>query len=276
MKKQTTTSHQISKLNAILIHVSLLCLSFGCGGKQSGATATESSKTESSSTEAARAEMVRTTIEARGVKDSRVLDAMRAEPREEYMPKEKHEFAYDDAAVQIGWGQTISRPYIVGLMTSLLKIEPTSRVLEIGTGSGYQAAILDRLAGQVFSIEIVEPLCKQAAESLKRMGHGRVQGRCGDGYVGWPEEAPFDRVILTAAPPEIPQALIDQLKPGGRLVAPVGGKSQVQELEVIDKLADGTIKRENYRDVHFVPMVHAADPNEAAPAATSDQSTNSK
>jgi protein-L-isoaspartate(D-aspartate) O-methyltransferase len=271
MKKQNTYPSSSSKLNPILITVLLMCSAVGCGKKPSGKSASMAGNSETPSTADARAEMVRTTIAARGVKDPRVLEAMRTEPREEYMPKEKREYAYDDAAVQIGWGQTISRPYIVGLMTSLLNIQPSSRVLEIGTGSGYQAAILDRLAGQVFSIEIVEPLCKQAAETLQRMGHGRVQRRCGDGYKGWPEEAPFDRVILTAAPPKIPQALIDQLKPGGRLVAPVGGESQV--LEVIEKLNDGTIKRDIYRDVHFVPMVHTADSQGAAPAATDSQST---
>jgi protein-L-isoaspartate(D-aspartate) O-methyltransferase len=204
----------------------------------------------------ARAEMVRTTIEARGIKDMRVLQAMRAEPREAYLPAEKRAYAYDDAAVTIGWEQTISRPFIVALMSSLLAPDRNSKVLEIGTGSGYQAAILDRLSGSVYSIEIVEPLCKRARANLDRLGHQRVRSRCGDGYQGWPEEAPFDRIILSAAPPEIPPTLIQELKPGGRLVAPVGEQAH-DVLVVLDKGADGTITRRTQRGVAFVPMVHA-------------------
>jgi protein-L-isoaspartate(D-aspartate) O-methyltransferase len=200
--------------------------------------------------------MVRASIEARGIKDQRVLQAMRAEPREEYMPAEKRQYAYDDAAVKIGWQQTISRPFIVALMSSLLDLDADSKVLEIGTGSGYQAAILDHLAGSVYSIEIVEPLCKRARANLDRLGHHRIHTRCGDGYRGWPEAAPFDRIILTAAPPEIPQTLIDELKPGGRLVAPVGEGSH-DELVVLEKRADGTVTQKIQRGVAFVPMVHA-------------------
>jgi protein-L-isoaspartate(D-aspartate) O-methyltransferase len=204
----------------------------------------------------AREEMVRTTIESRGIGDRRVLQAMRAEPREDYLPEEKRSFAYQDTALKIGWEQTISRPFIVALMSSLLAPQPDSRVLEIGTGSGYQAAILDHLAKAVYSIEIVEPLCKRARANLDRLGHDRVRTRCGDGYLGWPEAAPFDRIILTAAPPEIPQALIDQLKPGGRLVAPVG-KEAHDVLVILEKRADGTVARRVQRGVAFVPMVHA-------------------
>ncbi len=204
----------------------------------------------------AREEMVRTTIESRGIGDRRVLQAMRAEPREDYVPEEKRSFAYEDTALQIGWEQTISRPFIVALMSSLLAPEPDSRVLEIGTGSGYQAAILDHLAKEVYSIEIVEPLCQKARANLDRLGHDRIKTRCGDGYLGWPEAAPFDRIILTAAPPEVPQALIDQLKPGGRLVAPVG-KEAHDVLVVLEKRADGTVARRVQRGVAFVPMVHA-------------------
>jgi protein-L-isoaspartate(D-aspartate) O-methyltransferase len=180
--------------------------------------------------------MVRASIEARGIKDQRVLQAMRAEPREEYMPAEKRQYAYDDAAVKIGWQQTISRPFIVALMSSLLD--------------------LDHLAGSVYSIEIVEPLCKRARANLDRLGHHRIHTRCGDGYRGWPEAAPFDRIILTAAPPEIPQTLIDELKPGGRLVAPVGEGAH-DELVVLEKRADGTVTQKIQRGVAFVPMVHA-------------------
>jgi protein-L-isoaspartate(D-aspartate) O-methyltransferase len=204
----------------------------------------------------AREKMVRTTLEGRGIADQRVLQAMRAEPREEYMPSEKRAYAYEDAAVKIGAEQTISRPFIVALMSSLLGPDPQSKVLEIGTGSGYQAAILDRLAARVYSIEIVDALCRRARANLDRLGHRRIQTRCGDGYQGWPEAAPFDRIILTAAPPEIPPALLAQLKPGGRLVAPVGEDAH-DVLVVIDKGADGVITRRTQRGVAFVPMVHA-------------------
>jgi protein-L-isoaspartate(D-aspartate) O-methyltransferase len=139
-------------------------------------------------------------------------------------------------------------------MTALLEVEPTSRVLEIGTGSGYQAAILDRLAAEVYSIELVTPLCERAKKDLARLGHARVQVRCGDGYHGWPEAAPFDRIVLTAAPPEVPQALLDQLKPGGRLVAPVG--TDVQQLVVVTRAADGSYATALHDWVRFVPMRH--------------------
>jgi len=204
----------------------------------------------------AREEMVRTALEARGITDERTLQAMRVEPREEYMPAEKRAHAYEDAAVKIGWEQTISSPFMVALMSSLLEPDPNDKVLEIGTGSGYQAAILDRLAGSVYSIEILEPLCRRARGNLDRLGHQRVHIRCGDGYEGWPEAAPFDRIILTAAPPSVPEALLHQLKPGGRMVAPVGEKAR-DFLVILEKGADGTVTKRIQRDVAFVPMVHA-------------------
>ncbi|MCC6860414.1 MAG: protein-L-isoaspartate(D-aspartate) O-methyltransferase [Bryobacterales bacterium] len=199
--------------------------------------------------------MVREQIEARGVRNPDVLRAMREVPRHLYMPEAVRGMAYRDHPVPIGHGQTISQPYIVGLMTELLDVRKSHRVLEIGTGSGYQAAVLAPLVKQVYSMEIVAELAKSAQASLAAQGVGNVSVRHGDGYQGWPEEAPFDRIILTAAPPEVPQALVDQLKPGGKLVAPVGSSALGQELIVLEKRADGSIRRRSTIGVMFVPMV---------------------
>jgi len=205
--------------------------------------------------EAQRAEMVRTQIEARGVKDPETLRAMRETPRALCMPEAVRPQAYEDRPVPIGYGQTISQPYIVGLMTSLLHAEKRHKVLEIGTGSGYQAAVLSELAGRVFTMEIVPQLARSAEGTLKKLGYANVAVRLGDGYRGWPEQAPFDRIILTAAPPEVPKTLLNQLAPGGRLVAPEGGAILGQELVVIEKSMDGKLKKRNVRPVAFVPMV---------------------
>ncbi len=210
---------------------------------------------------AARARMVQQQIEDRGVKDARVLKVMREVPRHLFMPEEVRHLAHEDQPVPIGRGQTISQPYIVGFMTELLKVAPDSNVLEIGTGSGYQAAVLGRLANHVYTIEIVPELAAWSTAVLKKLEFANVTPRLGDGYKGWPERAPFDRIILTAAPPEIPKALIDQLKPGGRLVAPVGRSVWEQELVVIDKSADGKLNRRSVLPVRFVPMVPGKQPN---------------
>jgi protein-L-isoaspartate(D-aspartate) O-methyltransferase len=171
------------------------------------------------------------------------------------MPEAARPMAYEDHPVPIGYGQTISQPYIVGLMTELLAPDRKHKVLEIGTGSGYQAAVLAALGGQVYSIEIVPELARAAAATLKKLGYANVTVRLGDGYKGWPEEAPFDRIILTAAPPEIPRTLLDQLKPGGKLVAPEGSSVFGQQLVVVDKTVDGKLKRRSVLPVMFVPMV---------------------
>lgn len=202
-----------------------------------------------------RAHMVRTQIEERGVRNPDVLRVMRSVPRHLFMPENVRGLAYGDYPVRVGYGQTISQPYIVGFMTELLAAGRTHTVLEIGTGSGYQAAVLSRLARRVYSIEIVPELARSAAATLKRLGYDNVTVRLGDGYQGWPEQAPFDRVILTAAPPQVPQELIDQLKPGGRLVAPEGSSAFGQQLVVIDKNADGKVTRKAVLPVMFVPMV---------------------
>ncbi len=202
-----------------------------------------------------RAHMVRTQIEDRGVRNPDVLRVIESVPRHLFMPENVRGLAYGDHPVRLGYGQTISQPYIVGLMTELLAAGRTHTVLEVGTGSGYQAAVLSKLAQSVYSIEIVPELARSAAATLKNLGYDNVTVRLGDGYRGWPEQAPFDRVILTAAPPRIPQELIDQLKPGGRLVAPEGSSAVGQQLVVIGKSADGKITRKAVLPVMFVPMV---------------------
>ena len=193
-------------------------------------------------------------IEKRGIHDADVLRAMHAVPRQEFVPKDLATFAYDDRPLDIGYGATISQPYIVAAMTQLLEVRKHHRVLEIGTGSGYQAAVLAELAGHVYSVERVLELARTAAEKLWRLGYRNVAVRHGDGYQGWREHSPYDRIVLTAAPPELPTALVDQLAPAGRLVAPVGG-SENQQLQVIDKATSGAIHRRSEFPVLFVPMV---------------------
>jgi len=204
---------------------------------------------------ALREAMVRTQLEARDITDVRVLAAMRTVPRHEFVPEAVVAHAYDDAPLPIGHQQTISQPYIVALMTQHADIQPADRVLEIGTGSGYQAAVLAEVAKDVYSIEIVEPLARQAERTLKRLGYERVHVRHGDGYRGWPDAAPCDAILVTAAPETVPQPLLDQLAPGGRLVVPVG--TVVQELEV-HRRTDGGIRIEHVAPVRFVPMTGEA------------------
>ncbi|MDZ7346817.1 MAG: protein-L-isoaspartate(D-aspartate) O-methyltransferase, partial [candidate division KSB1 bacterium] len=173
-----------------------------------------------------REKMVQFQIKARGVSDPKVLQAMLRVPRHEFVPATYRDDAYEDFPLPIGYGQTISQPYIVAYMTEALHLKGGEKVLEIGTGSGYQAAVLAEIAGQVYSIEIVEPLCREAAQRLQQLGYANVSVRCGDGYAGWPEAAPFDAIILTAAPEEIPQPLVEQLGEGGRMILPLGRFSQ--------------------------------------------------
>ena len=202
-----------------------------------------------------RERMVKEQIEARGVRRSDVLAAMRAVPRHLFVSSDMTAYAYRDSPLPIGYGQTISQPYIVAVMTELLDVAQGQKVLEIGTGSGYQAAVLARLAGSVYTIEIVAPLGERAAKLLQDQGCQNTEVRIGDGYRGWPEQAPFDRIILTAAPPEIPKALLDQLKPWGRLVAPVGQGPFAQDLVVVEKSASGKLTTRKVLPVAFVPMV---------------------
>lgn len=199
----------------------------------------------------AREQMVIEQIEARGLRDRRVLAALRKVPRHAFVPEAQQARAYEDRPLPIGHGQTISQPYVVAFMTELARIGPEDRVLEIGTGSGYQAAILAELAREVFSIEIVAPLAERAREVLARLGYENVHVRTGDGHAGWPEEAPFDAIVVTAAPPEVPRALLEQLAVGGRLVAPVGVGSQA--LQIHTRTPDG-FEVEESLPVRFVPM----------------------
>jgi protein-L-isoaspartate(D-aspartate) O-methyltransferase len=202
---------------------------------------------------AARERMVREQIESRGIRQMDVLRVMRATPRHLFVPPAFRPMAYEDQPLPIGHAATISQPYIVALMTELLQPAKHSRVLEIGTGSGYQAAVLSQLVERVYTIEMAPELADSARETLRRLGYSNVTVRTGDGYKGWPEEAPFDRMIITAAPPEVPQTLIAQLAKGGRLVTPVG-QGFNQELIVIEKKADGGIVRSSHGPVVFVPL----------------------
>jgi len=190
----------------------------------------------------------------RATLSERVLAAMAKVPRHDFVPAGQKAAAYANRPLPIGLGQTISQPFIVALMTDLMEVKPGDRVLEIGTGSGYQAAVLAELAGTVYTIEIVEPLAREAAGRLKQLGYRNVVAKSGDGYQGWPEHAPFDAIMVTAAPREVPQPLIEQLKPGGRLVVPVGGQATGQELLLIEKKPDGTVARRNILAVRFVPL----------------------
>ena len=204
---------------------------------------------------ARRERMVREQIESRGVHNPEVLRSLRSTPRHLFVPQRWRDEAYADHPLPIGGGQTISQPYIVGLMTELLEPGRRDCVLEIGTGSGYQAAVLSTLVAHVYTIEIVAELAQSARKRLAALGYNNVTVRQGDGYLGWPEHAPFDRILLTAAPPELPLALLSQLKPGGRLIAPVGAGPSAQTLTVVDKGADGTIRQRAVAPVMFVPMV---------------------
>ena len=198
--------------------------------------------------------MVKTQLEERGIKDKRVLQVMRETPRHLFIPERFKDVAYEDGPLPIGNGQTISQPYIVALMTELLELNGNERILEIGTGSGYQAAILSPLAKEVYAIEIIKSLAEKATQKLKEMQYRNVKVKWGDGYQGWIEHAPFDAIIVTAAPDQVPQILIDQMKIGGKLVLPVG--TYFQKLKLITKLRDGKIEEENVTSVRFVPMVH--------------------
>jgi len=186
--------------------------------------------------------------------DPRVLEAMALVPRHEFVPAEDKSNAYDNRPLPIGHGQTISQPYIVAVMTDMLNLKADSKVLELGTGSGYQAAILGELVSKVYTIEIVEPLGLQAKKRLQRLGYDNVMTKVGDGYYGWQEHAPFDAIIVTAAASHIPPPLIKQLKPGGRMVIPVGSRFMMQQLLVVDKHEDNKIVSKQVLPVVFVPV----------------------
>jgi len=193
------------------------------------------------------------------VTDPTVLQAMRDVPRHKFVPREEQKQAYDDTPLPIGHGQTISQPYMVASMTALLHLTPESKVLEIGTGSGYQAAVLAHLTPHVYTIEILESLATRAAETLADQGYKNVNVRKGDGYYGWPEAAPFDAIIVTCAAGHLPEPLWEQLKPGGRIVIPIGGTFSTQRLVVVEKTEDGKRETHSVMGVRFVPMTGQAE-----------------
>ena len=203
--------------------------------------------------------MVKQQIAARGITDERVLAAMRAVPRHEFVPNRFRGEAYNDGPLPIGHGQTVSQPYVVALMTEQIQPQPQHRVLEIGTGSGYQAAVLSGLVAEIYSIEIVEPLANTARATLQRLGYKNIHVKAADGYKGWPEHAPFDSIIVTCAPDHVPQPLVEQLKESGRMVIPVGPRL-AQELYVLTKV-NGRLRQTALLDVRFVPMTRAKDAN---------------
>jgi len=200
---------------------------------------------------ASRMEMVEEQLQARGIRDPRVLNAMRRVPRHLFVPAVDREEAYGDHPLPIGHGQTISQPYIVAFMSEALKLEPSHRVLEIGTGSGYQAAVLGELAGEVYTIEIIADLAESARKTLRENGYHNVMVRTGNGYLGWPEHAPYDRIMVTAAPDAVPPALVEQLKVGGLMAIPVG--TGLQELRILRRTTEG-VETIDTLPVRFVPM----------------------
>ncbi|GAB3736291.1 protein-L-isoaspartate(D-aspartate) O-methyltransferase [Luteimonas pelagia] len=191
--------------------------------------------------------------------DADVLAAMRRVPRHRFVPADEVRHAYENRPLPIGYGQTISQPYIVALMTTLARPSRGDRILEIGTGSGYQAAVLAELAGSVHSIEIIEPLGRQAARRLDALGYRNIETRIGDGYYGWKDAAPFDAIVVTAAAPSVPPPLLAQLKPGGRMVIPVGGSFFTQTLMQVEKDAQGRARTRQVLPVRFVPLTRGAD-----------------
>jgi protein-L-isoaspartate(D-aspartate) O-methyltransferase len=242
----------MSRLFLLLIAIALLA---SCSSTDVGQTqvSTDLATGETDATLHARDRMVTDQIEARGVDDPEVLAAMRAVPRHQFVPSEYQDQAYEDHPLPIGHGQTISQPYIVALMTESLQLEPGQRVLEIGTGSGYQAAILSEMGMQVYTIEIIPELAEQARQRLDELGYANLSTLNADGYFGWQENAPFDAIIVTAAPDHLPQPLANQLAEGGRLVVPIGPVGSVQTLWVFEKV-EGELEATNLGAVSFVPL----------------------
>lgn len=218
---------------------------------QSPAVAAQNATTVRDSFAVERDAMVDQQIRARGIEAPAVLKAMRKVPRHQFVPSEVRHMAYNDHPLPIGSGQTISQPYIVAYMTEAAEISPRDKVLEIGTGSGYQAAILGEVAREVYTIEIIPELAESARKTLGELGYANVHPKAGNGYLGWPEHAPFDAILVTAAPDEVPKALVNQLAPGGRMVVPVG--EIVQNMMIIEKTGNGVVTRQTI-PVRFVPM----------------------
>ncbi len=245
--------------SAITAGLVLLCFcaadfAGGCGGGGAREESTETADSTDPFAEA-RAHMVASQIKARGISDPRVLEAMRAVPRHRFVPAAMRSEAYVDSPLPIGRGQTISQPYIVALMTEAIEVEEGDKVFEVGTGSGYQAAVLAEMGAEVYTMEIVESLAQAAAGRLKSLGYNKVHVRAGDAYKGWVEHSPFDAVIVTAAPGHVPEPLIEQLEVGGRMVIPVG--DIYQDLMLLTKTPDG-VERRSLGPVRFVPMTGTA------------------
>jgi len=232
-----------------------LGLDSSCGSPQVELTSVSAASTQEADFERARLAMVESQIQARGVSDSRVLEVMRRVPRHEFVPPEYRAEAYSDTPIPIGLGQTISQPYIVALMTELLQLAPGDQVLEVGTGSGYQAAVAAELVAEVYSIEIIPELARTAASRLEGVGYVNVSVRAGDGYLGWPDASPFDGILVAAGAEEIPQSLVDQLKPGARMIIPVGDQASFQVLQVVEKRTNGGIDLTETIPVRFVPLL---------------------
>jgi len=236
--------------------LALILLALG-GCLEEPAVARDGKAAQADSYAEARREMVATQIRARGIENPKVLEAMARVPRHEFVPALARRLAYGDHPLPIGHGQTISQPFIVAFMTEALNPAPGDRVLEIGTGSGYQAAVLAELVAKVYTIEIVAPLAERARADLARLGYGNVLVRVGDGYEGWPEHAPFDAIIVTCSPEQVPQPLVDQLRDGGRMIIPVGDAKGGQELYLLEKRGARVVKRA-VLPVRFVPMTGKA------------------
>jgi protein-L-isoaspartate(D-aspartate) O-methyltransferase len=234
----------------VLFILAIVCLTTGCGPRVTEIPPTDTKAQEHLE---ARMEMVDSQIRRRGVTDQDVLQAMETVPRHEFVPDNLKAQAYIDRPLPIGYGQTISQPYIVALMTELLELKNTDRVLEIGTGSGYQAAILGQIVAEVYTVEIIEPLALEARERLNKLDYSNVHSLHADGYYGWEEHAPYDAIIVTAAPDHIPPALVQQLEDGGHLVIPVGPPGGYQSLWRITKEGE-QVKKENITSVIFVPL----------------------
>lgn len=225
-----------------------------CAAALAACTCSPAETPPASSWEAARKRMVERQLAARGVKDKRVLAAMGKVPRHEFVPKSHRAQAYDDQALPIGQGQTISQPYIVAFMTEAIGPRRGQRVLEVGTGSGYQAAVLAELVGEVYTVELLPELAEAASKRLARLGYRNVHVKTGDGYLGWPDKGPFDAVVVTCGAKEVPRPLFEQLKPGGKIVIPVGEEGKVQTLRVLTKGADGKREVRDLLPVRFVPL----------------------
>jgi protein-L-isoaspartate(D-aspartate) O-methyltransferase len=243
------------RLGALLSVAMLL----GCAPADGPKTADRSATADTTGThQQERRRMVRTQIAARGVTDPQVLGALRAVPRHEFVPGAPPTQAYQDRPLPIGHEQTISQPYIVARMTALARVDSTGRVLEVGTGSGYQAAVLGAIADSVYTIEIIPELARSASKRLDRLGYGNVEVKTGDGYEGWAARAPYDAIVVTAAPEQIPPPLIRQLAEGGRMVIPVGPTGGPQQLMLVKKTENGQIEKRRISAVRFVPFLEDA------------------